>query len=96
MMNMLTKCGIVTGLLGTLAVGATDAIAAKSQRVARNADSIPYNYTCRSSWFYPGYYCYQPDSYYNWSYDWNPSYYAYDSCTAAVWDGSQWIRRRAC
>jgi hypothetical protein len=98
MKDILTKLGIVTGLLGALAVGAGDTASAKPHRVARNVERFPVNYTCQSSWFYPGYYCYEPATYYNWSYDWSPSYYAYDSytCTAAVWDGSQWVRRRTC
>jgi hypothetical protein len=102
MKDILTKLGIVTGLLGTLAIGATGTALAKSHHVARNVEKVPYNYTCQSSWFYPGYYCYDNSSsdwypsYY--AYNWYPSYYAYDSygCTTAAWDGWQWVRRRAC
>ena len=107
MKDILTKLGIMTGLLGAIAFGATDTALAKAHHGARSVEKIPYNYTCQSSWFYPGYYCYEPGPYYNWSYDWYPSnyanswypsYYAYGSysCTAAVWDGSQWVRRSAC
>jgi hypothetical protein len=98
MKDILTKLGMVTGLLGTLALGAGDTASAKPHHVARSLENFPVNYTCQSSWFYPYYYCYEPGPYYNWSYDWYPSYYAYDaySCTAAVWDGSQWVRRRTC
>jgi hypothetical protein len=77
MKNILTKLGIMTGLLGTIAFGATDTALAKPHHVARSVEKVPYNYTCQSSWYYPGYYCYQPNRYYNWSYDWYPSYYAY-------------------
>src|ERR1700752_3437849 len=95
MKDILTKLGIVTGLLGTIAFGASDTALAKPHHVARNVEKVPYNYTCQSSLFYPGYYCYEPDSS-NWSYDrypsdyaynWYPNYYAHDSygCTTAVW-----------
>jgi hypothetical protein len=101
--DILTKLGIVTGLLGALAFGASDAALAKPHHVARSVEKAPYNYTCQSSWFYPGYYCYEPGPYYNWyptyyANNWYPGYYAYgsSSCTAAVWDGSQWVRRRVC
>ena len=98
MKNMLTKLGIITGLLETIAFGATGTALAKPRHAASGAEKVPYNYTCQRSWYYPGYYCYEPAAYYNWSYDWYPSYYAYDShsCTAAVWDGWQWVRRRVC
>jgi hypothetical protein len=106
MKDILTKLGIVTGLLGTIAFGATGAALAKTTHAARSVEKVPYNYTCQSSWFYPHTYCYQPSQYYNWSYDWYPSYaynwypsyYAYgsSSCTAAAWDGWQWVRRRVC
>ena len=102
MKDILTKLGIATGLLGALALGATETALAKPHHVARSVEKVPFNYTCQSSWFYPGYYCYE-----NWSYDrypsyyaynWYPSYYAYDSyaCTTAVWDGSHWVRGRTC
>jgi hypothetical protein len=98
MKDILTKLGIVTGLLGALALAATDTASAKPHRVARSVEKFPVNYTCQNAWFYPGYYCYEPGAYSNVSYDWYPSYYAYDSysCTAAVWDGSQWVRKRTC
>jgi multimeric flavodoxin WrbA len=31
---------------------------AKPHHVARSVEKVPYNYTCQSSWYYPGYYCY--------------------------------------
>jgi hypothetical protein len=107
MKDNLTKLGAVAGLLGTLAFAASDTASAKPHHVAHSMEKFPINYTCQSSWFYPGYYCYEPAQYYNWSYDeyptdyaynWYPGYYAYDSylCTAAVWNGSQWVRRRTC
>jgi hypothetical protein len=98
MTDILAKLGIVTGLLGLIAFWATDAASARPQHVARSVVQIPYNYTCQGSWSYPGYYCYEPSQYYNASYDWYPSNSAYDSysCTAAVWDGSHWVRRRVC
>ena len=98
MKSVLTKIGITTGVLGAIALGATSASFAKSRHAASSAEKIPYNYTCQRSWFYPGYYCYEPDPY-DWrSSNWNPAYYAYDSysCTAAVWDGWRWVRRQVC
>jgi hypothetical protein len=73
MKNVLTKLGIVTGLLGTIALGATDTALAKPRHAARSVEQVPSNHTCQSSWYYPGYYCYE-----NWSYDWYPSYYSYN------------------
>ena len=74
MKDILTKLGIVTGLLGTIAFGATGTALAKPHHVARSVESVPSNYTCQSSWYYSGYYCYQPGRYYNWSYAWSPGY----------------------
>jgi hypothetical protein len=106
MKDILKKLGIMTGLLGTIAFGATGAALAKPHHVARSVEKAPYNFTCQSSWYYPGYNCYEPGRYYNWSYNWYPSYYAYNwypsyyaydsyACTT-VWDGWQWVRTRAC
>jgi hypothetical protein len=97
----LTKLGLAAGFLGTIAIGATSPRLAKQRHVASSAEKLSYGYTCQNSWFYPGYYCYQPTAYYSsdwWSNRWYPANYAYDSysCTTAVWDGWQWIRRRVC
>jgi hypothetical protein len=73
MKDILTKLGIMTGLLGAIAFGATDTALAKPRHVARSVEKVPYNYTCQSSWFYPGYYCYEDRSY-----DRYPSYHAYN------------------
>ena len=54
---------------------------------------IPYNYTCKPSWFYPGYYCYQAGPYDVPGHDAYGSSY---SCPAAVWNGRQWVRREVC
>jgi hypothetical protein len=98
MKEILKRLGIMTGLLGTIAFGATDTALAKPHHVTRSVEQVPYNYTCQSSWFYPGYYCDEPGRYYNWSHDWYPNYYTYNSysCTTAVWDGWQWVRGRVC
>lgn len=107
MKDILTKLAIMTGLLGALAFGAGVTALAKPHHVARSVEKVSFNYACQSSWFYPGYYCYEPGPYYNWSYERYPTYYAYNwyaaydaydsySCAAVVWDGSQWVRRRAC
>ena len=94
---ILTRLGVFAGLAGALALGAAGPTLAKSSRAATGGDTIPYNYTCELSWFYPGYYCYQPSAYYqNNGY---PAYYAYGtpySCTAATWNGWQWVRTRVC
>ena len=97
MRSVLTKLGIIAGLVGTLALSATSPTLAKAKRTATGVERLPYNYTCEASWFYPGYYCYQASSYYQ--YDRFPAYYAYGgsySCTAAVWNGWRWVRKRVC
>jgi hypothetical protein len=107
MKDILTKLGMVIGVMGSLAVGAGGTASAKPHHVARSVEKVPFNDTCQSSWSYPGYYCYEPGPYYNWSYDWYPTYYAYNwypgydaydsySCAATVWNGLQWVRRRTC
>jgi hypothetical protein len=101
MRDISTKLRIMAGLLGTVAFGATDTALAKSQHIARGVEKFPYNYTCQSSSFYPGYYCYEPGPYFNWSYNWYTSHYAYaayDSygCATAVWKGWRWVRGRVC
>jgi hypothetical protein len=83
MKDILTKLGLMAGLLGSVALGATGTASAKPHHVARSVEQAPYNYTCQSSWYYPGYYCYVPGSS-NWSYDWYPSYYAYNGIRATT------------
>jgi hypothetical protein len=70
---------------------------AKSHQAARTLEKIPYKYACQSSWFYPGYYCYEPGPY-SLSYNWYPSSYAYGSyaCAAAVSNGGRWVQGRVC
>jgi hypothetical protein len=70
---------------------------ARSHQAAGTVEKFPYNYTCQSSWFYPGYYCYEPGAY-SLSYNWYPSSYAYGSyaCAAAVWNRGRWVQARVC
>jgi hypothetical protein len=92
---LLTKIWIIAGLVGALALSTAMPALAKSARPHADTDMIPNPYTCEASWFYPGYYCYLPNSYY-YGY---PAYYAYGSsysCTAATWNGWQWVPTRVC
>jgi hypothetical protein len=94
--SVLTKLGILASLLGTLALSATSPTLAKAKRTVTSVENFPYNYTCKASWFYPGYHCYQASS--DYQYNAFPAY-AYGSsytCTAAVWNGWQWVRKQVC
>jgi hypothetical protein len=93
MKRLSTKLGIVAGLVGATFLTAAIPAAAKSHRTTSTTEQIPYNYTCKPSWFYPGFYCYQADPYYAQGYD---AYGSYQSCPAAVWNGRQWVRREVC
>jgi hypothetical protein len=93
MRHTLTKLGIVAGLVGATVLTAVGPTVAKSVRTEGAVEHIPYNYTCKPSWFHPGYYCYQADPYDVSGYDAYGSYYA---CPAAVWNGRQWVRREVC
>jgi hypothetical protein len=93
MRHIVTKLGIITGLVGAVSLCAAGASVAKPHRAAATENQIPYNTTCKPSWFYPGYYCYQADPYYVPGYD---AYGSYASCTAAVWNGRQWVRKEVC
>jgi hypothetical protein len=69
---VLTKLGIISGLIGTLALSAVSPTFAWTNRPAASTDIIPYNYTCEAYWmargYYPHYYgssaCYASDSLY--------------------------------
>jgi hypothetical protein len=97
MRRILTKLGIFIGLAGALSLSAASPTLAKLHRPATSSDTAAYDYTCEGSWFYAGYYCYQPSAYYQYyGYPW---YYAYGSsypCTGVTWNGWQWVRTRAC
>jgi hypothetical protein len=91
--HILTKLGIIAGLVGASSLGAAGPTVAKSHPTAGTVDQVPYNYTCKTSWFYPGYYCYQAGPYDVPGHDAYGSSY---SCLAAVWNGRQWVRREVC
>jgi hypothetical protein len=69
---VLTKLGIIFGLMGTQALSAVSPTFACAIRPAASTDIIPYNYTCEAYWmargYYPHYYgssaCYASDSLY--------------------------------
>jgi hypothetical protein len=93
MRHVLTKLGIIAGLVGASSLSAVGPTVAKSHRTAGTVDQIPYNYTCKPSWFYPDYTCYQARPYNVPAQDAYGSSY---SCLAAVWNGRQWVRREVC
>ena len=93
MRHILTKLGIIAGLVGASSLGAAGPTVAKSHPTAGTVDQIPYNYTCKLSWFYPGYYCYQASPY---DVPGQDAYASSYSCPAAVWNGRQWVRREVC
>jgi hypothetical protein len=68
----LTKLGIVSGLMGTLALSPISPALAWTNRPAASTDIVPYNDACEAYWmpsgYYPHYYgssaCYEFDSLY--------------------------------
>jgi hypothetical protein len=93
MRHILMKLGIIAGLVGASSLSVAGPTVAKSHQTAGTVKQVPYNYTCKLSWFYPGYYCYEADPYDV------PGYDAYGSSysgPAAVRNGRQWVRREVC